>query len=216
MQTKVEVLYKADVTLNLGWEPEPEAVASYKIYVGLVDDPTALTLLEENISARVSEQPGFVGKVAYNAAISDVIDVLGISSTNDFSNTAFYFAITWVDSAGSESSIADSIVTEALPVGIVPKYRKDDPTVNRFMFGFSEEEWRWVKLMASSGGALITSSSSLYAPNTITEYTYDGTNLSTEKSYFSDRTDPGSPAKLITYEYSGSQVTKVTVMDSTV
>lgn len=216
MQTKVEILYKASETLNLGWQPEPEDVASYKLYVGLVDDSSVLSLLDQNISAQKSEDSGTIGKVVYNVAIADVISTLGLASTRNFSNTAFYFAITWVNSSGVESSIADSTVVEALPVGIVPKYRKDDPTVNRFMFGFSEEEWKWVKLMASGGGALITDSCGLYQSNTITEYTYDGTNLSTEKTYFTDRTETGSPAKLITYEYSGSQLTKVTVTDSTV
>lgn len=216
METAVEILVKAATKLELGWDQEPEDVASYKLYVGLVEDSGSLSLLAENISPQVSQVPGRLGKVAQDALIAAVQTALGLPNTSDFSNTVFYFAITWVDSAGSESPIADSTVVQALPVGIVPKYRKDDPTTYRYMFGFSEEQWRWVKLMASGSGALITSSSSLYAPNTITEYTYDAGNVTTEKTYLADQTTPGSYAKLTTYEYDGSDATKITVTDSTV
>ena len=56
----------------------------------------------------------------------------------------------------------------------------------------------------------------MYQINTVTEYTYDGTNVATIKTYLSDSTTAGSPAKLVSYQYSGSQITKVTVTDSTV
>jgi len=215
MQTYVEILDKAKDRLLLGWTPEPTTVKSYNLYAGLIGLPGSLSLLQSNISPQISMRVG-IKKVITEVLIDDVRTLLGISDTSDFSNTVVYFAITYLNAAGIESTLTDSTVVEALPVGIVPKYRKDDPTVNRFMFGFSEDVWAWVKLMASSGGALITDSCGLYASNTVTEYTYDGTNVKTMKIYYADQTTTGSPAKLTTYEYSGSDVIKVTVTDSTV
>jgi hypothetical protein len=154
-------------------------------------------------------------KVSTEVTIEEVLTVLGLASTYDFSNIQLYFAITYVDSSG-ESTLADSPITTVPPVGIVSAPQKDDPTANRHIFGWSEDIYRWVKIAASTSGGLATDTSDYFKANTTTEYTYDGTNLSTVKSYLTDMTAAGSPAKLITYEYDGGNVSKVTITDSTV
>jgi len=121
-----------------------------------------------------------------------------------------------VNSVGSESAIADSRVVEVPPVGIIPRTMKDDPTMNRHPYVYSDELLRWVKTAGSSSGALITSASDFYEANITTDYTYDGTNLATKLSYLSDATTSGSPAKLTTYTYTGGDLTKVEITDSTV
>ena len=216
MITVVEALDKTKDKLQLGWNKEPEAVASYKLYAGLSPIVGAMTLLKSDINPQVSEQPGSRRKVTYEAQIADVRTALSLSAAIDFTNITLYWTLTWVDAAGTESPIADSTIVEIPPVGIDRKTRKDDPTVNRFMYGFSDEIYRWVKMAASSNGGLAVDTSDYYKANITTEYTYDGTNLATAKSYLSDRTVAGSPAKLTTYTYSGSDVIKVVVTDSTV
>jgi predicted membrane-bound spermidine synthase len=93
---------------------------------------------------------------------------------------------------------------------------KDDPTMNRHIYVFNDDVQRWVKTAGSSSGAIITDTADFYKASITTVYTYDGTNLSSTKSYLSDATAAGSAAKLTTYSYSGSQLTKVVVTDSTV
>lgn len=218
MQSFIEPLYKSDSKIQFGWTPEPVSnVASYKIYVGLVGLPGSLSLLVSNINPQASQSPVSLGKVAYDVTASSVQAVLGLSSTSDFSNTVFYFAITYVDTAGTESALADSRIVEVPPVGIMSKLRKEDPTANRHVFGFSDELQRWVKIMTSGKGGLITDPSDFYKANITTEYTYDGSgNVLTTKSYLSDMTMSGAPAKLTTYEYSGGNVSKIIIADSTV
>ena len=217
MITALEPLWKSKDKMMAGWTPEPIAVSSYNIYVGLAPVLSSLTLLKNNISPYRSDVPQALKKVACEILVSDVRTVLGLSSSIDFSNTVFYFAITYLNLLGAESAIADSILVTVPPVGIGPKTRgSDDKSIERYVFGFSDDIQKWVKLVATPQGALMTSTSSLYALNTVTEYTYDGTNVETMKTYSSDMTASGSPAKLTSYEYSGSQVTKVTMTDSTV
>ena len=217
MANSVDALSKSVDKLILAWTPEKGVVGtqSYNLYVGLVDISTSLVSLATGISSVMSQKPGEVGKIAYVAEIADVRAALSLADTVTFANTQFFFAVTFVLD-GVESTLADSPISGIPPVGIITKYRKYDPGANRHMYGFSEDAWRWVKLMSSSGGALITDSNAFYALNTVTEYTYDGTNVSSMKTFLSDQTAAGSPAKLTTYEYSGSQVSKVTVTDSTV
>lgn len=215
MITFVEALYKANENLKLGWNPEPGRVAaSYRLYVGLTSAAASLTQLLSYVSAQSSPLPGERGKVTVDVPIASVRTALGLPLTVDFSNILLYWAITYLDSAGVES--AKSTVIEIPPVGITTRYMKDDPSINRHMWGFSDENYRWVKIAASSNGGLVTSASNYYLPNTITEYTYDGTNMATTKTYLSDRTTAGSPAKLVSYTYSGSQVTRIAITDSTV
>ena len=215
MITFVEALYKANDNLKLGWNPEPGRVAaSYRLYVGLVPAAASLTTLVSTVSAQASQLPGERGKVTVDVSITLVRSTLGLPVTVDFSNVLLYWAITYLDFAGAES--AKSTVVEIPPVGITTRYMKDDPTINRHMWGFSDGNYRWVKAAASSNGGLITAASNYYLPNTVTEYTYDGTNLATTKTYLSDKTTAGSPAKLVSYTYSGSTVTRVAITDSTV
>lgn len=216
MQTFIEPLYKAPDRIRFGWNPEPISdLRNYKVYVGQVSG--SLSVLEAYVDPQRSNDPVYNRKVAYNAEIADVRTVLGLSSTQDFSNTILYFAITYQDSTGAESALSESRVVEVPPVGIMGKTRKEDPTANRHIFGFSDEEQRWVKVAASGSGALVTSTNDYWAANTVSEYTYDGGgNVLTEKIYLSDRTSSGSPAKLITYEYSGGNLSKKTITDSTV
>lgn len=213
MNSFIEPLYKAVNVIKFGWNRESGAV-SYNIYVGQISG--SLSLIYSDIPDITSRQPIGLGKVIYDAVIEDVRTTLSLVNTVDFGNRAFFFAITYVDSVGSESAIADSRVVEVFPVGIIPKTMKDDPTVARHSYVFSEDILRWVKMAGSSSGALVTSESGLYKDNITTDYTYDGTNLLTEKAYLSDATIAGSPAKLTAYTYSGSQLTKVVVTDSTV
>jgi hypothetical protein len=174
-----------------------------------------MQLLYQNISSQVSKQSGTLGKVTQVAEIADVITLLSLPSTADFSNKVLYWTLTYVDSVGSTSDIALSTIVKVPPVGIIPKYMKDDPTINRHVYFFSEEDQKWVKSMGTSSGALITSSSGFYADNVTTEYTYVGDTTST-KTYLSDATTAGSPAKLTTYYYTGGLLTKTVTTDSTI
>ena len=213
MVTVIDPLYKAKDAIKFGWRPEYGA-ASYNMYVGLV--PSPLTLLYSGISAAISQQPSFQGMVPYTAQIADVRTKLSLASTVDFSNKIFYFSLTYVDSTGATSSISDSTVVEVFPVGIMGYYAKEDPTANRHEYVFSHDALKWAKMAGSGQGAVITDPSDFYKSNIILEYTYDTSNLKTIKSYPTDSTLAGAPAKLTTYTYSGSQVTKVVITDSTV
>ncbi len=210
MESFIEPLYKSKDEIKFAWAPE-DGAASYKVYVGLV--PSGLSLLAEGLSNRTSELALARGKVLYIASASDVQALLSLT-TEDFSDTVFYWAITYVNSAGSESALADSTVVEVPPVGILPKLMKDDPSIRRHPFVFSDDLQRWTKAMGSSSGAQIVDSSDFYKMNMTTEYTYDGTDMSTSLSYMSDATT-GSPAKLTTYTYVASQLTKVEITDTT-
>ena len=216
MKTFIEPLNKTNSKIQFGWNIEsPSGVQGYKIYVGQV--PSGLTLLVSDISSRTSNEPGSFRKVTYDVTIESVRTLLGIPSSFDFSNLLLYFAITYVDGYGTESLISDSIVVEVPPVGIYGKTMKEDPTQNRHLFGFSDELQKWIKVAASSKGAIIVDSSDYFKANMTTLYTRDSSgNVLTEKSYFSDRTTSGSPAKMTTYSYSGGFVSKVVITDTTV
>lgn len=220
MATTVETLYKTASTMVLGWNREPvdpATLKSYKLYVGLAGVTASLNLLASNISPRTSDQPAHRGKVVYEVSIQDIRTLLGLPVTVDFTNVILFYAVTYVNQSDVESSLANSIISESLPVGIMPKQRKDDPTTYRQIFGFSDNDLRWVKAAASPNGGLIVDNSDFYKANIITEYTYTGTgDVSTAKSYLADRTASGSPAKLVINEYSGGDLVKTTVTDSTV
>lgn len=212
MVTFIESLYKSKDSIDFGWNSEPVVdVSSYNVYVGITQ---SVVLLASGVSARKSQEPKWRYKIPYTANIATVRSVLGLSATSDFTNTVFYFAITYV-SGGVESNLADSTIVEVPPVGIGPRFMKDDPTINRHGYVFSDADQRWFKQAGSSNGALMVDMSDYYKSNVTSEYTYDGTNVSAIKSYLSDATT-GSPAKLTTYTYSGSQVTKIAITDSTV
>lgn len=215
MDSFIEPLYKAQNLITFGWARESGAV-SYKVYVGILPGTSSLSLLAEDIPDVASRQPVGRGKVLYEAAIEDVQTLLSLASTVNFTNKVFYFTITYVNSAGAESALADSSVVEVPPVGITPRYMKDDPSIRRQGFLYDDDNLRWVKRAGSSSGATITDPSDFYKANVTSEYTYDGTNLSTVKSYLSDATAAGSLAKLTTYTFTGSQVTKIEITDSTV
>ena len=218
MQSTLEALWKSKERLIAGWIPEPGVtVSSYNIYAGLAPVLSSLTKIQERVSPYVSETPQTRGKVTAYIEISDVRSLLGLPASIDFSNTLFYYAITYLDSAGAESPIADSILVTVPPVGIGAKTRNsDNMTYESYNFGFSDDLQRWIKIATTDMGASIVSQSDYHIANITTEYTYDGTNLLTMKAYPSDQTLAGSPAKLTTYEYSGSQLTKTVVTDSTV
>ena len=209
----IEPLYKTKNQIKFGWASESGATA-YRIYVGL--SSLTLVLLYDGLDAQASKSPVTLGKVACDVEIADVRTVLTLASTVDFTNTVFFFAITYKDSVGSWSATTTSTIVEVPPVGIIPRYMKDDPTTNRHEYFFSDMVQKWVKAAGTSTGALYTSTSNFFADNLITDYVYDGTNITGEKIYPSDMTTAGSPAKLITYTYSGSNLIKKVISDSTV
>jgi len=215
MDSFIEPLYKARDLITFAWARESGA-ASYKIYVGVLPGTATLVEVVAGIPDVAAQVPVGRGKVVYDVDIEDVRTALSLASTVNFGNSIFYFAITYVNAVGSESALADSTVVEVPPQGILPKEMKDDPAIRRHPFVFDDENIRWVKQAGSSRGAMINDPSAFYATNTTTEYTYDGTNIATEKIYMSDATAAGSPAKLITYTYSGSDLTKKEITDSTV
>lgn len=216
LTSPVTTVNKAAENYTLGWKPMTGDVASYNLYVSLTSSVAGLTVIMQNINPHPAEIPTGRGRVTASVAIGAVRTALGLSADVDFTNIILYYAITTVDSAGSESALANSTISEILPVGIEPSQRKDDPTQYRQIFGFSDSSYRWVKAAVSSKGGLITDAADFYKANITTEYTYDGTNLAETKSYPSDKTSAGMPAKLTTYEYSGSDLIKVTVTDSTI
>jgi len=210
----IEPLVKSPDKIQFGWKPVDSA-DTYKVYASQTSDPTGMTLLAE-VSNQVSRLPTGLGMGVYDAEIADVQSALSLSSDLDFSNTILYFAVTYV-SGGVEDPISASEVVEVPPVGVTPKVMKDDPSIRRQGMVFSDSLQRWTKMMGSGAGAVVTDSCPLYAANTVSEFTYDGSgNVLTEKTYLSDRTSAGSPAKLKTYEYTGSDITKITITDSTV
>jgi len=212
MAIQMEVLFKAGNLAHLAWKPYSGAF-SYRLYVGLSSG--SLTLLYDNISALPSQMPADRGKIGVRAPIEDIQNLLGLT-TESFLNTTFFFTVRYLDSAAVESPLVTADIIEVQPVGVAARTMRDDPSLFVQNYVFCPDLYRWVKMAGSSSGALATVTSGFYSANTVTEYTYDGTNLSTEKVYPSDATVAGSPAKLTTYEYSGSQVTKITITDSTV
>jgi hypothetical protein len=215
MNSIIEALWKSENLIKFGWTPEPGAW-SYRVYVGLVPQIASMTALNTNVSASKSPDPATMGKVEYDVTAAAIQALLTLPVTITFANTIFYFMITWNDQDGIESSKSASTIVEIPPVGIMGKTRKDDPTVNRFIYGFSDQYQKWIKAASSGSGALITDPSDFYKANITSEYTYDTTNIKTIKSYLSDRTSAGFPAKLTTYEWTGSLVKKITVTDTTV
>jgi hypothetical protein len=216
MVTFIEALNKSINNIDFGWNPEPGvAVSNYNIYVGLV--PGTLTKLVSNISSNVSNNPENFKKIGYSVNITTVQSALSLLSTFNFANTAFYWAITYV-SGGSESSLTNSTVVFVPPVGIMAKTMREDPAINRHLWGFSDDLQQWIKASATLNGALITSASDFYSDNIISKYTYDTSgNMLTALYYKSDMTYSGSPAKLVTYTYNGSnKLTLKAVTDSTV
>lgn len=211
----IQPLYKSVNQIKFGWNQEPGA-ASYNVYVGLA--PANLQELAADVSNIPSTASSDLGKVPYTAHIADVQAVLSLTTDYDFSNTVFFFAITYNDSTGTESQhapIPSSNIIEVPPVGIIPRFMKDDPTMNRHPYVFNNDLQKWTKAAGSPMGAVIVDAADFYKSNITVEYTYDGTNLSTIKSYPSDATASGSPAKLTTYTYNGL-VSKIQITDSTV
>ena len=216
MQSKIEPLYKSKDKITFGWTPEPVAgVTGYKIYVSLIPDYSTMTLIA-SVSPTPSAMAQDLGKVSKEITIESVRTALSIPTTSDFSNLLLSFTITYLDSAGNESSILESILVDVPPPGVLPKTMKDDPSINRHGYVFSDSLQKWTKSMGSAKGATVVDTSGFYKVNTITEKVYDGTNLSSEKVYLSDQTASGAPAKLTTYEYTGGNVTKIIITDSTV
>ena len=213
MNSFVESIYKTPNTVTLGWAREAGA-DTYKLYVSSVATVASMVLLAQNIPDVPHEQPTGRGKVVYPVSISSVQAALSLASTLTFANTAFYFAITYV-SGGVESSLNNSTIVEVLPVGVTVKFMKDDPAINRHGYVFSDEDYKWYKMSGSTKGALAVDVSDYYKVNITSDFTYDGTNISTIKSYLSDATT-GSPAKLTSYTYGGGLVTKIVISDSTV
>ena len=218
MKSFIEPLNKTATQIQFGWNPEsPTGVASYNVYVGQMPNGLNPTPLVSGIGPRSSNEPGSYKKVTCDVSIDSVRNLLGIPTVFDFSTLVLYFAITYVDSYNNESALSASTVVEVPPVGIYGKTMKEDPTQNRHIFGFSDEIQRWIKVAATGKGALIIDSSDFFKANMITEYTRDSSgHVLTEKSYFSDRTTAGSPAKLTTYSYSSGFVSKTVIVDSTV
>lgn len=213
MQSYIEPIHKSINEIKFCWAQESGAT-SYQIYVGVI--PTSLTLLVSYIPDIPSKGPQGLGKVVYDVGIDIVRTALSLASTVNFGNKVFYFSIIYLDSTGTPSSLADSTIVEVPPVGIIPKLMKDDPTTNRHGYVFNDSLQRWTKMMGSSSGAVIVDAADFYKTNLTIEYTYDGTNLSTIKSYPTDSTITGSPAKLTTYTYSSGQISKIVISDSTV
>jgi len=218
MNSFIEPLNKTADKIQFGWKSEsPTGVTSYNIYAGQVPAAASLTKLVSGIAPQTSNEPGSYKKVTYDVTIDSVRTLLGIPTTFSFANLLLYFAITYVDSYGTESAIADSVVVEVPPVGIYGKTMKEDPTQNRHIYGFSDELQRWIKGASTGRGALIVDTSDYFKANMITQYTRDSSgNVLTALSYFGDRTTAGSPAKLVTYDYTSGYVSMVTVSDSTV
>ena len=215
MVTFIEPLFKSSASIKFGWNPEPGVtVSSYNIYVGKV--PGTLTQIVGGINPRVSNDTPAYKKIVYDVPVSLVISTLSLLATVTFDTLDLYWAITYVNSAGSESSLTDSTIVEVPPVGIMGKTKREDPTANRNIYGFSEQLQRWIKAASSSSGAIIVSSSGYYQDNIVTATTYDASGRPlTEKFYRSDMTIAGSPAKLVTYSYGSGTSLKV-VSDSTV
>jgi hypothetical protein len=216
MVTFIEPLSKAFDKIRFGWNPEPvSGVQGYNVYVG--QTPNNLSLLASNVSPIQSSDTPFIKKIPYCASIYNVTLLLGISTTYDFSTLRLYWAITYIDATGTESSITLSKVVEVPPVGINPKTKREDPVTNRNMYIFSDELQKWIKGAGSESGAFIVDTCDYFKANVTSVYTRDTSgNVLTLKSYLSDMTTPGSPAKLTTYSYTSGYVSKVVVVDSTV
>lgn len=222
MVTFIEPLWKDPLKITFGWNPEPNVtVSSYNVYCGLTPTIGTLAALATGVGPTVSQYSATRGKVVYNAAIADVQTLLSIASTKTFANTVFYFAITYLDENLSESSLADSTIVTVYPVGIDTKQMKEDPSINRHIYSFSDEDQRWIKTAGSNRGGVAVDNNEFYLINTISEYTYDASGNTTQiKTYLTDSTIAGSPAKLKLFEYNDganpTSPTKITVMDSTV
>ena len=214
----IEALYKSTNSILFGWRPEPSAGPgdTYNVYVSSTPSVSGLQKLVSGIPNIPDNSPASQGRITYKASIDSVKAVLtGTPASADFSNKVFYFEATAVINGTEDATTAANIV-QIPPVGIIPKFMKDDPTMNRHGYVFNDDNQRWVKMAGSPSGAVVTDAADFYKSNITTVYTYDGTNLSTIKSYLSDATTSGSAAKLTTYTYSGSQVSKIVVTDTTV
>ena len=214
MNSFIEPLYKSANKIDFGWVPEPGA-KSYNMYVGT--SSSVLVSLYTGIPPWPSRDPRSQNKIPYSATIEDVRTALGLPSTATFAGSeVFYFTITYMDASNAESSIAGSRIVKVPPVGIVTDVMKDDPTANRHCYVFSQDLQRWIKMAGTSSGAVAVDTSDYFKANITTVYTYDTTNVKTIKSYPSDATTPGSYAKLTTYTWTGSQVSTISITDSTV
>jgi hypothetical protein len=176
----------------------------------------AITPLAVGIANVPDNVPATRYLISYTAQAADVRALLSLPASIDFSNHLFYFTITFVNSSNVESPLSGSIIVEVPPVGITVKTMRDDPSINRHGYVFSDSLQKWTKMIGSSDGATITDTADFYKMNLTTVFTWDGTNVSTVKSYPSDATLAGMPAKLTTYFYSGSTLNMIQITDSTV
>jgi hypothetical protein len=217
MNTFIEVLYKAADKISFGWNPEATTgILGYNVYVGQVAISGSMTVIAANVAPQPSNSSQSYRKVTCDITATEVQTVLGLPATLDFSNLLLYFTITYITGAG-ESLIADSTIVEVPPVGVNGRTMREDPSINRHLYGFSDEMQRWIKVAGTGSGALIVDDNPFYKSNMVMEYTRDSSgNVLTEKAYFSDRTMVGSPAKLITYNYNAGFVSKVSISDTTV
>lgn len=218
MNSVLQAVRKTPDYIEFAWNPEDGASPqSYKIYAGKTPDSATMSLLATVSSSAVQAYyPTALGKVYYKAEIATVRTALTISSTLDFSNLLLYYTMTYVE-GGVESNIALSTVISVPPVGINSREMKDDPTINRHPYVWADGDQRWYKQAGSGWGGVAVDSAAFYKINEIQEYTRDASgNPLTMKAYLSDATLPGSYAKLVTYDYTGGYVSKITVTDSTV
>ena len=220
MVTFIEPLYKSQFSILFVWAPEPGNVAlSYNVYVGQTPVPSAPPLvLLQNVNYAPGNSPAAPGKIAVRIYSSSVLSALSLTS-GDFTTNTFYFTITYINAAQSESALTGSKIVTVPPVGIISSYMRDDPTVNRHPFVFSPDLQCWVKASVLSNGATIVDQSDFFKENITTVYTYDtSSRVSVIKSYPSDATISGMPAKMTTYTYSGSSTSpsKIQITDSTV
>jgi len=212
MNSVIEPLYKSVNYIDFGWAKEPEAV-TYNMYVGL--SAGALVKVYSAIPPYVSGRPQDRGKVPWRAELADVLTTLGITGKT-FGDTVFWFAITYVNSSSVESLLSDSTIVEVPPVGITTRYMRDDPTINRHNFVWSDFDQRWLKMAGTSGGSVAVDTGDFFKSNITIQYTYDGTRVSTIKSFPTDATT-GAAAKLTTYSYTGGGlVSQISITDSTV
>ena len=222
MNTKIEAIRKTQDFIVFAWNPEDDATpSSYTVYVSTIPNSVSMVSLAANVSPQITKNVAAgLNKIPYQANIADVRTALSLASTNNFTNTLLYFTITYTEN-GSESAIADSVIVEVPPVGIVRPTGVDDPTANRNIFLWSDEIQKWHKAAGSSRGGIATGDSIYYQVNETQEWTYDSSgNPLTAKAYLSDATASGSYAKSVAYEYSDTtnptKPTKIIVTDSTV
>jgi len=141
---KVQVLYRRNGDISLGWSPlEKSEAKSFNLY-GSSTPSGIYSLVRSNIQNKVDRNL----KNKVSALVKD-------SEIPIPPNTRFYFKLTYIDLADIESNIALSPIATVYPFSVDLHFENEQQEANNHNFGWVEQNQRWEKLLLTPDGKLM-------------------------------------------------------------